>query len=502
MTTKSFSEKNCINIKQFSAVLTALFALSVIPLIVIGFFNFPSADDFSMAFETHEKFVQTGNVFVTLGYAFYMGFWYYMNWTGYFFSAALTSMCPSIFDEKLYFLTSIIVLGMVIAGAFVFFDAALVKRLGMSKDIARVLCLLILFAMIQSMPAGTARNEAFYWYSGAINYSFMFGLGLLWLGLLIRLEISSKKGLLVTTCILGFLLGGANYMTALSLAVVSFCIIVLRIIKKINKEECNIILVFPALLNIVGLLVSAVAPGNKVRGEALNSLNPIVAIIRSVYHAFDLCINDWMHWEVIVILAIIAVFAFCGAGMVKIRFEHPALFSTFCFLMVAVNIVPPLFATGNFDAGRMSAIIWMQFVLMMAFIVFYNCVWLRQSWEDRFNDADKTANVLGPMASRAVIVLVMFLTVGLMLSIYVDRGYITSTSAVSDLVSGNAAVYQSENYERLEILKNTDIDAAELAEHQVKPELLFFSDITEETADWLNMAVAEYYGKTSVKLRR
>ena len=138
----------------------------------------------------------------------------------------------------------------------------------------------------------------------------------------------------------------------------------------------------------------------------------------------------------------------------------------------------------------------------MAFIVFYNCVWLRQSWEDRFNDADKTANVLGPMASRAVIVLVMFLTVGLMLSIYVDRGYITSTSAVSDLVSGNAAVYQSENYERLEILKNTDIDAAELAEHQVKPELLFFSDITEETADWLNMAVAEYYGKTSVKLRR
>jgi hypothetical protein len=280
--------------------------------------------------------------------------------------------------------------------------------------------------------------------------------------------------------------------------VVSFCILLIRVVKKMTKKGVSFILAAPAIFNIAGLLVSAAAPGNKVRGQALDSLNPVVAIVRSVYHVFDICINRWMRWEVVVLLLIIAVISYSIAGAVKLRFEHPFLFSIFCFLMVAVNIVPPLYATGSFEAGRMTAIIWMQFMLMMALIVFYNCVWLRQI----VNPVYEEAQSLTAAAGGAVLSLFAVLAVGLLLSIYVDRAYITSASAAGDIISGRAAEYAAENRQRLEILKSSEADTAELMEHQVKPELLFFGDISEDTNDWTNKAVADYYGKTAVKLVR
>ena len=489
-----------LNVKNLSTILTVFYVLCVIPMIILGFYNFPSADDFSMALETHQKFVQTGNPFAALGYGLYMGYWYYMNWTGYFFSAALTALCPAIFTEGLYVLTTIIMLGSLTLGVFFFFDACIVKKLGLSKYYSRIISVLTLLPMIQSMPKGGARNEAFYWYSGSINYCFMFGLGLFWTGLMIRLFDKKNKGLLIGATVLGFLLGGANYMTALSLAVMSAAFVVFDILagKKDKGREKSFIWI-PALCNILGLVVSAVAPGNKVRGEMLSSMNPVVAIFRSIYHVFDVCINQWMRWEVIVVLAVVAVICFSAGRHLKLQLPHPFLFSSFCFLMVAVNIVPPLYAIGSFEAGRMVSIIWMQFVLMLVLIVMYVSIWLSQLL---VKETAGSEDELGKNTGAGLLSLLAVLTFGMLLSVYVDRGYLTTTSAVADLVNGNASAYAAENKQRLQILRDASEPDAQLPEHTVKPELLYFSDITEDTEDWINKAVAEYYEKTSVKLVR
>lgn len=500
MANSTASDKKCINVRNFSTALVALYVLCLLPMLILGFFNFPAADDLSMAQEVHDKFLSSGNVFAALGYGIYMGFWYYMNWTGYYFSAALTAMCPSAFSEGLYVLTVFIILGMLTAGVFVFFDALLAKKLGVSGYYSRIASVLTLFMMIENMPKGAPRNEAFYWYSGSINYCFMFGLGLLWLGIIIRLTLKPGRALFIVSCILGFLLGGANYMTALSLAVMSFMFIAALIMKRLDSSTRLIWL--PCLLNIIGLVLSMTAPGNSVREQQLSSINPIVAIFRSVFHVFDLCIGSWSGFAVIIILAMAAVFAFGAAGSVKIKLSHPVLFSAFCFLMAAANIVPPLYATGNFSAGRMESIVWTQFVLMMMLIVMYVSVWLRQNvLKDAAVAVTETdENVIGETAGRAVLTLAAVLMIGLVLSVYVDRGYLTSTSAITDLVSGDAAVYARENKERLAILKDTSVTDAELKEHSVHPELLFFSDVTKDPNEWINTATAEYYGKSSVRL--
>ena len=487
-----------LNVKNLSTILTVFYVLCIIPMIILGFYNFPSADDFSMALETHQKFMQTGNVFAALGYGLYMGYWYYMNWTGYFFSAALTALCPGIFTEGLYVLTTMIMLGSLTLGVFFFFDACIVKKLGLSKYFSRSISVLSLLLMIQSMPMGGPRNEAFYWYSGSINYCFMFGLGLFWTGLMIRLFDKKSNALLVGAGILGFLLGGANYMTALSLAVMSAAFVVMDVLerRKDSSKEKSFIWI-PALCNILGLVVSAAAPGNKVRGEMLSSMNPVVAIIRSVYHVFDVCIDQWMRWEVIVLLAAVAVICFTAGRFLKLQFRHPFLFSTFCFLMVAVNIVPPLYAIGSFEAGRMISVIWMQFVLMMVLIVMYVSMWLSQLLAKENSGREDT---LGKNAAAGLLSLLAVLVVGSLLCVYVDRDYFTSTSAIADLVNGDAAIYAAENRERLQVLKDPAVTDAQLKQHSVKPALLYFSDISEDQEDWVNKAVAEYYEKTSVKL--
>jgi hypothetical protein len=283
-------------------------------------------------------------------------------------------------------------------------------------------------------------------------------------------------------------------MTALSLAVISVAFVVMDILlRKKGTSAGKRLIWIPAALNILGLVISMIAPGNSVRGEALSSMNPVVAVLRSVYHVFDVCINEWLRWEVIVLLGCVAIVSFGATGYVRIKLKYPVLFSAFCFLMAAVNFVPPLYAIGSFEAGRMQSIIWMQFVVLMVLIVVYDSIWLGQRLRDKKNTE---------VSVKGLAALCVLLVVGMALSLYVDRNYITSASALSDLLNGNAAVYAAENKDRLKLLRDPECLEAVLSEHTVKPSLLYFSDVTEDSQDWVNKAVADYYEKSSVILVR
>ncbi len=112
-----------INTKNLCVILTFLYVLSIIPMLVIGIYNWPSVDDFSMALQPHQTFVQTGNFFATVWSAFTKTIYIYNNWVGYFFSSFLTCLSPSIFGERWSALNAAIVIGMLTYGVMYFFDA-------------------------------------------------------------------------------------------------------------------------------------------------------------------------------------------------------------------------------------------------------------------------------------------------------------------------------------------------------------------------------------------
>ncbi|MCR5101136.1 MAG: DUF6056 family protein [Butyrivibrio sp.] len=528
-----------INMKIISRVITFLYIAGLIPMLIIAYYNYPSADDYSMALEVHQTYVSTGNFFAAIAKAVYMGWWYFMNWTGYYFSSALTSLAPSAFNERLYFLGTFIVLFVLTMGVKSFINVILHKMLGIDKYTSRSISMLTLFIIVQCMMSGTSRNEAFYWYSGAINYMFMFGVALLWLSFLIKIVISDYSGKRSREMIdvsgagvLGFLLGGANYMTALSLCIImfSFFVIFLDIKKGLLKKAFMLPdryglglkrIFIPAALQFAGFMCSVLAPGNSVRSESLSTVNPIKAIFMSFFYVYEYMLGNWIRWDIILLLAVIFIFVKMSAKKIAattdFEFCHPVIFTVFCFGLSAANITPPIFATGNIESGRILSIFWSQFILLVVADMIYICIWYekrgkllfcenekeKKLYEDASKIKNTTDNYLVSKGTAYFLgIIAMFWIFGSVLSVHVDYNYYTGTSALVDILNGNAATYARENAKRLEILKDDSIKDVNLDEFTVQPQLLFFSDVTTDTSDWVNKAVAEYYNKDSVVLKK
>ena len=515
-----------LNKRRMMLCLMVLYILSLIPMLVIGFYDWPSVDDFSMPLQVHQTFVSTGSVFATLGTVFTKTVYIYNNWVGYFFSDFVTCLCPSVFGEKWYFLTVFVVLISLTLCVLYFFDALFTCVFGMDKDMVLSAAFLTLTVMVQSMENGSARAEAFYWWSGAINYTFMFGLWLLWIGMVLKhVYQSTSEGKSIgkakrpesaarftCICILGFLLGGSNYMTALAVAVCSVLGLVIVLMVRLGKfrlwtDPARLRLLWlPFALNLLGLVVSAVAPGNRIRGTGIVNISPIKAVLRSYFSVFNVCIDGMMRWEVLLVFVILAVLFWNMAPSVRHDLEHPFVFALFSISMMAVCIVPPLFAVGNIDAPRIHSTMWLQFVAMMAVTIFYYVTFVRQHMmagqgSERVEAAEsRDGFAFGHTSSGIVLVAALIIAFGSLLCIYVNPAYYCTTSAIYDLATGNASAYRLEKEERLLILNDDNVKDALLPPHEYKPELLYQGDIYEDPTLWENGAVATYYGKDTVAL--
>lgn len=499
------------NKRHLSILVTTAFVLMLIPMLVLGFYDFPSADDFSMALETHQKFVETGSVFQAVLASLQKAWLIYSQYEGYFFSIIITNVCPSAFSESLYFLTPFIILGMLVFGVKYFFDALFVRVWKLDKDLTNVAAMLTLMLMIHSLPKGNLRVEAFYWYSGAINYTFTFGMAFFWLGLLMRSvydeDAKAKKRKLVWACFWGFWMGGANYLTALELAIISVLILFICFMVKrgafelaegTDSDAFRRIWI-PAVVNLIGFACSCFTPGNLVRSSETQHVGALKSVFLSIYSTFDMMVNGMARWELwVALILLIPVFG-TMATRLKVRFQHPFMFVLFAFLLVSSNMTPPFFAVGNIAAGRLMALGWMEFVVMAVLTLFYLTAWARQQLEEKKDEQEASEeNMLSVRHSFVIAVTLGFLIFGSILSVIPEHDYFSGTSALFAIMDGSAATYKAENDQRLLAFRDDSIKDVELPEYSVHPEMLFYWDVTPDKDEWVNMATATYYNKDSV----
>ena len=509
-----------LNIKILSIVATLIYIVTTVPLLVVGLYNWPSADDMSMALECHMFYKNSGSFLLTILYAFRVAVDEYMSWTGYFFSDIMTSYSPSVFDENLYFLVPFEMLAILTFGVCYFYNALFVRAFKADRYSTNIAAMLTLTVIVQCMPKGLTRVEAFYWYSGAINYMFMFGMALFWLGLVIKTvcEDNPKRQnrKLFWACFWGFWIGGANYMTALQCAICSCLIIMIVILNKAgiikpdssdnessanyhgNTRQAYKMIWLPACINLLGFLVSCLAPGNSARSAGVQGFGPLKAILISILYTFNLLINEFTRWEILAAAAIMIVLSWKIAHGIKRRFEHPFVFVVFAFGMCASNMVPPLFALANIGAGRIRSIVFAEYILMMMLTVFYVTVWAYQSIHNVPNE--EPASTLSTVQSQLLIAGIAFMLFGSTLCVYDDPQYFSASAAIADVVSGDAVTYLKENRDRLEILRDTSVKDAVLKPYSKRPSMLVFDDITEDKEYWINIVMARYYEKDSVAL--
>ena len=511
-----------ISFKTAGILSGILYLLSLLPIIRIGFYNYPSADDFMMGIPAKEAYLSGGLMPAVrdgLQYAFDI----YMHWMGYFTSNVVMSFPPNIFGERCYVWTTVILLALLTLSTAFFFRVLFVRICGAGRDAANVITMLVLLAGVQCMPEGTPRVEAFFWYSGAINYLGTFSLGLFYLGLMLSAAGSDRKGIRTLDYILlllvSFWAGGSNYMTALTCVFITTVFLVLMTPAGYRKL-CDLTgvclyggaaegsrrgkMILPGLMIAAGFLCCCFAPGNATRDSMVEGFGAVKSILISLYYALTYCVNLWTRWEVIVILLLMTPFLWSLAGESRLSFRYPAAVSLLLYGITAMNFTPPLFALGNIEAGRFRSIMWLQYLYAMALILFY---WI--GWTQRYvlkrGAGEKEAGGprhLSAAACKLTGTLIIVLLAGSALCVKATPDYYTATSALTDLMNGTAKGFAEENAVREQILHDPAVRDAVLSEHRFQPELLFFEDITEDPDDWINAGIARYYHKDSITMQK
>ena len=555
-------ERNC-DLRRLSHLLIVIYVLSLIPVLVIGKYDYPSADDFSMGLGTRLVYEATGSLFAVTGKILSETARYYRTWIGYFTSCLFTTVSPATFGEAWYALTPAVILLALHVGVVVFFYALMEKALGMNRYVRRCMTVLALFLMVQRMPEGSLRVEAFYWYSGAGNYTLTFSAGLLYLAFYVLsvcgVRRKNRSLFLVLACIMGFLAGGGNYLSALSFAVVSVLFAVYLVNMKTRQGEnsrmgrlCVIGSLLPAAFYLCGFAVSCLSPGNRIRGGEAEGYGALKSILLSLYYTLSYPLNQWMNWAVLLILALAGVIFWMGfteiefseanakaggaaasekpgekvrgaaasetgsgAQAVQLRFAAPFPAAVLAYGIVSCVVTPALYAQGNMDAGRIQSTFWLHAVLVLLLLEWYlvGGLYRRFSKEQNVSAAACLQNVstasglqnasaascLRNGAGGFVRAILLFFIVFSLLAVKGNPDFYTGTSAVSELLDGSAAQYGRENEERLRILKNPREQDVVLPRYTVQPNLLYFEDVSEDPDDWINQKMSEYYGKNSIR---
>lgn len=492
--------KKWITPKRLSVFLTVVYVVSLIPLLWIGYYNYPSADDYSIGSDCRQMWMASHSVLATVWAGIVRAAEDWLNWMGYFTSNFLMAMPPSTFGERAYVLTAWIMIGMLSLSTIYLLHTVFVKVFQADKHVSNCVIMLMLFVTVQCM---VGRVEAFYWYSGAANYILVHSFCMFFYGLLISAVYDTGKKRVFELAVgsfLGFLTGGGNQMTALNGAVVLLVVIgFLTVQKKWSRYKGHIV---PIGFFYLGFLLNVAAPGNWVRAEGASGMNPVKAVMISFYCCLDYCINEWSGWPVLLlVLALIPLF-FRMTGNTRFRFRYPVIVVLFGFCLVSAMMTPPLFAVGNMEAARVQALTFTMYILVLTLCVGYVTGWVRKKTE-LAAEKKKVQGQNGFSANEiwCIVCCLFFFTFASLITVIPEPHYFTFSSAITDLANGSAKAYGDALKERMEIYQSGERDVV-VEPLPAQPRLIYFSDIKEDPEDWENRGVCRFYGIDSVRIER
>ena len=267
-----------------------------------------------------------------------------------------------------------------------------------------------------------------------------------------------------------------------------------RILKK------NLSIFIPTFIIMAAFMVSILAPGNKVRMGLSIGMSPIKAIVESFKYALIMPAKDWLKWPVWILLAISVPFMWNIVKGQKFKFSYPGMIVLLGYCITSAGFTPCLYAQGSVQAGRLHDTIYFILILIMYIVLFYILGWIYQK---KYNlkypfKYEKEKRKLSVELKICIVGLVFVWIVGSVFHMGRNTDIYVGTQALYSLVSGQAQNYRQENEKRLKLLKSTE-EKVILPKFTNTPSLLQFDDISPNPEEWLNTAMAVYYGKESVQ---
>lgn len=476
-----------IRYKTLFIILAAALALSLLPLLVAASCDAPSADDYEYSARAHLKYKETGSLLQTAAAAASQAKDTYYGWQGSFSAVFLFALQPAVFGEQYYCLTACIMLAALLAGIFALCCAVATEIFSLEKSVGGIATAVTAAVCVQLIPSPV---QGLFWYNGSVYYTFFFGLSLVALAMGIKEAKRGSRARQIALCALAFIIGGGNYVTALSCAIVAVgSAALLLILKKRSYRR----LLAPTAFLLAAFLISVVAPGNAVRQAAIdNTPNAVRAILLSFKFGAQYSAG-WFSLPLAgALLFLFAVF-FTAAGESAAGFKFPLAVSALSYCLLSAMFCPTAYAMGSTGDLRGLNIIFFAYVLLMALNCFYWAGWLSAKLR-RARSARRGASVPATAAAGA-------LCLALCAVFMKGGGAFTSLMAAGVLRSGEAQEYYACAQRRFEVLNDEEIKNAEIEPYPSQPYILYYDDITFSAEhDW-NRGMSKFYGKDSVVLK-
>ncbi len=478
-----------INPKTILIMLLAFFVMSIVPIMIMAFYARPLWDDYSSTaflkafMDEHDNpLTYLVAVIYPIAYSVTM----YFSWQGTYFAEVLFALQPGAWPVPAYWLTTFIIVGSV-TFSFIFFWTTIADKLfNCDKNYGWIIALLMLILQFQKVPF---IHQGFYWYNGAIYYSFFLALSLFEIALVIRMlfsqtDITKKKRNLLA--FLAFLVSGGNYSNAL----VNCMILILTLIYArffLEKDKFKAIRLIMAVA-LIGLLISMVAPGNSIRAAGENGMSAP----RAIYHALRYALSTGKMWLGPWQFAILLIMIPAVGKMVKdskVSFKYPILALVLMFGLYAAQMAPPFFGLSSPGAERQIDMYYYSFQLLMAGSLIYVEGWFIKRFPKLPEALEKATPFL--VGAGVLLVVIGFVVRGL--------GNFNSVKIADDLISGRAEQYVREYKEITQKMASED-GICYVTDISQKTHSLDKLYIDEDPLNWVNTSMADYFGCEKVIL--
>jgi len=187
----------------------AALAAVIAPILLISGYNYPSADDWSHAAGTYKALSEGGGFFSVLKASFETVRYNYFHWEGRYANVFLASLQPGIWGEQYYSIVTWLMLGMLIFSELFLCRILLYAPCTEGAPNANAirqrechtyagtsarhiahrkswLCIPVMIPpLLLQILYCPFPDESFYWYTGSVNYTFIYGLSLILLTLCI-----------------------------------------------------------------------------------------------------------------------------------------------------------------------------------------------------------------------------------------------------------------------------------------------------------------------------
>ena len=481
--------------KNQERFLLACLGISLLPILVLSFFNHPVMDDFNYGILTHRAFVENkglGCVIPVLQAAVQRAVNLWNEWQGTFMFSIIGALRPSIFSEKLTFTHTFILLGLLCGGVIYFCRILLHRILGLSRHVAVSVSAVLLMLCIQYVPVGL---EAFYWWIGSVGYTGMFGVMLVLFAKLFLCKYEKRIPVkrMAAMMAMAFLLSGNMFPIMLLTAVVMFLNLLDILIGKQYDKVMKLRMTALSIVYYAGFILNLAAPGNGRRQSNFEPRTPLQAIYKSYSYSLEYlseCTNA------VIVLAMIGLFLYMLYKLknTKFSFRCPLMFTLVSYSMVVVMWVPGMYAVRFISGGRYYNILYYGVILFYGANAVYYAGWFRRQYERCEEQVRGLLQKAAPLLMGTAGLLCVILGFA-KINMVRDVEEILSAKALKSLVYGEAQVYHQEIKKREAMYNDPNIREVEVEEVTYRPELLYFGTLTPDPDESRNQAMCAYYDK-------